>query len=128
MAATAPAEPDCAFSHLFAIGEHEIASLPDTSTLATRYRCAARVRLEDVVDTEPGRTHDSGSQNPGTKEWGLLPRPGVAQVYEYPHCADGRVIADVVRMDIMVTQLAMAVPRRSAAESTTRRTGSSPEW
>ena len=33
-----------------------------------------------------------------------------------------------VRMDIMVTQLAMAVPRRSAAESTTRRTSSSPEW
>jgi pimeloyl-ACP methyl ester carboxylesterase len=99
VAATAPAEPDCAFSHLFAIGEHEIASLPDTSTLATKYQCAARVRLEDVVDTEPGRTHDSGSQNPGTKEWGLLPRPGVAQVYEYPNCADGRVIADVVRMD-----------------------------
>ncbi len=99
VAATAPAEPDCAFSHLFAIGEHEIASLPDTSSLATKYQCAARVRHEDVVDTEAGRTHDSGSQNPGTKEWGLLPRPGVAQVYEYPNCADGRVIADVVRMD-----------------------------
>lgn len=98
-AATAPAEPDCAFSHIFAIGEHEIAALPDTSTLATRYQCAARVRLDDVVDTEPGRTHDSGSQNPGTKEWGLLPRPGVAQVHEYPNCADGRVIADVVRID-----------------------------
>lgn len=96
----APAsDPACDFSHIFAIGEHEITQLPDSSTLATKYQCDARVRREDVIDTEAGRTHDSGSQNPGTREWGLLPRPGTAQVYEYPNCANGRVIADVVRMD-----------------------------
>ncbi|MDP1932946.1 MAG: alpha/beta hydrolase [Gammaproteobacteria bacterium] len=98
--ATAPAaDPTCDFSHIYAIGEYEIAELPDSSTLAERYQCDARVRLEDVIDTEAGRTHDSGSQNPGTREWGLLPRPGTAQVYEYPNCANGRVIADVVRID-----------------------------
>jgi len=31
--------------------------------------------------------------------WGLLPRPGVAQVYLYPKARGGRVIADVVRLD-----------------------------
>lgn len=97
-AAPAP-EPACNFSHIYAIGEYEIVSLPDTSALATRYNCSARVRRDDVVDTDAGKTYDSRSQNPGTREWGLLPRPGTAEVYEYPDCDDGRVIADVVRLD-----------------------------
>lgn len=105
-AATPPAapaaptpEPACNFSHIYAIGEYEIVSLPDTSALATRYNCSARVRRDDVVDTEAGKTYDSRSQNPGTREWGMLPRPGTAEVYEYSGCDDGRVIADVVRLD-----------------------------
>ena len=93
------ADPDCDFSHIFAIGEHEITGLPTTSTLATRYGCDARVRREDVVDTVAGYTHDSGHQNPGSRAWGLLPRPGTAQVFEYPNCDGGRVVADVVRID-----------------------------
>lgn len=51
------------------------------------------------MDTEAGKTYDSRSQNPGSREWGLLPRSGTAEVYEYPGCDDGRVIADVVRLD-----------------------------
>lgn len=98
-AAVAPAEPACDFSHIFAIGEYEITELPQTSALAEKFACDARVRRDDIVDTEPGKTHDGRSQNPGTREWGLLPRPGAAQVYEYPNCAGGRVVADVVRMD-----------------------------
>ncbi|MDO9521323.1 MAG: alpha/beta hydrolase [Pseudohongiella sp.] len=97
--ATPPSEPACDFSHIYAIGEYEIVSLPDTSALADKYNCSARVRRDDVVDTEPGKTYDSRSQNPGTREWGLLPRPGTAEVYEYPGCDDGRAIADVVRID-----------------------------
>ena len=93
------AEPACAFSHIYAIGEYEIVSLPDSSSLAQRHNCSARVRREDVVDTVAGKTYDSRSQNPGTREWGLLPRPGTAEVYEYPGCDEGRVIADVVRLD-----------------------------
>ena len=33
-----------------------------------------------------------------TKEWGLKPGPGTAQVWVYPGARDGRVIADVVRL------------------------------
>lgn len=95
----APAQPDCDFSHIFAIGEHEIVDLPATSSWAAKYNCDARVRRADVVDTEAGYTHDSGHQNPATKAWGRLPGPGTAQIFEYPDCADGRVVADVVRID-----------------------------
>jgi pimeloyl-ACP methyl ester carboxylesterase len=98
-AAAPPAEPTCDFSHIFAIGEHEIGSLPATSALATKYGCGARVRRSDVVDTKPGLVHDGGRQNPGTKQWGLLPRPGRAEVFVYPNCSSGRVIADAVRID-----------------------------
>lgn len=97
--AAAPGEPTCDFAHIFAIGEHEIASLPTTSSWAQKYACGARVRRDDVVDTAPGLVHDGGRQNPGSKSWGLLPRPGTAQVFAYPSCRDGRVVADVVRID-----------------------------
>lgn len=98
---TAPtaAEPTCDFAHIFAIGEHEIALLPTTSTWAQKYNCGARVRQADIVDSNPGYVHDGGRQNPGTKSWGLLPRPGTAQVFVYPNCGQGRVVADVMRMD-----------------------------
>jgi pimeloyl-ACP methyl ester carboxylesterase len=98
-AATQPAEPTCDFSHIFAIGEHEIASLPSASAWGQKYSCGARVRRDDVADTTPGYVHDGGRQNPGSKQWGLLPRPGRAEVFSYPGCRDGRVVADVVRID-----------------------------
>lgn len=96
---TPPADPGCDFSHIYETGEHEIVALPATSSRAERYGCEARVRLDDVVDTEPGYVNDGGHQNPGTKEWGLLPRPGTAQVFVYPNCEGDRMVADVVRMD-----------------------------
>jgi hypothetical protein len=40
------AEPTCSFSHIYAIDEYEIVSLPDNSALATRDNCSARVRLD----------------------------------------------------------------------------------
>jgi hypothetical protein len=54
---------------------------------------------DDVVDTEPGYVHDGGNQNPGSRAWGLLPRPGTARVFEYPGCDEGRIVADVIRID-----------------------------
>jgi hypothetical protein len=83
-----PGEPTCDFSHIFAIGEHEILSLPQTSAWAQKYGCGARVRGTDVVDDKPGYVHDGGRQNPGSKSWGLLPRPGKAEVFNYPGCRD----------------------------------------
>ena len=41
---------------------------------------------------------DSTRQNPPNPAWGLLPAGGKAEVYVYPDCEKGRVVADVVRM------------------------------
>ena len=93
----AGAAPACDFSHVFEVGEHEIESLPATSPLAERFGCAARVRRPDIVDDKPGHVWDYARA--GYKVWGMKARPGKAQVYEFPNCRDGRVVADVVRID-----------------------------
>ena len=43
--------------------------------------------------------YDGTRQNPPNPAWGLQPAPGKAEVYSYPDCKDGRVVADVVRLD-----------------------------
>lgn len=91
--------PDTDLSFIFATGEHEMLGLPETSPLAERLGAGPRVRLPDVVDTEPGRIHDTMREGKSNKHWGLLPRPGTAQVWTYPGAAGGRVVADVVRLD-----------------------------
>lgn len=94
------AMPEGDFSFIYTVGEHEIASLPETSPWAEKYAAKPRVRLDDVVDTEAGRTHDSSvPEDKMTKQWGREARPGTAEVYVYPDAKDGRVIADVVRLD-----------------------------
>ena len=94
-----PGLPDADFSFIYATGEHEIASLPESSPWAERYVAGARERMPDVVDDEPGKVYDRLREGNSTAAWGLLPRPGTAQVYVYPDARDGRVIADVVRLD-----------------------------
>jgi pimeloyl-ACP methyl ester carboxylesterase len=96
-----PPPPDltCDMSFIFAVGEHEIASLPSTSPWAEKYGAGARQRLADIVDNEPGKIHDTTRESYSTKAWGLKPRPGMAQIYIYPHAKGDRVIADIVRMD-----------------------------
>ncbi len=91
--------PDIDMSFIYTTGEHEIAALPETSPWAEKYGAGARVRLPDVVDDEPGQIYDTTSEGQSTPAWGLFPRPGTAQVYVFPDAQDGRVIADVVRMD-----------------------------
>jgi pimeloyl-ACP methyl ester carboxylesterase len=98
-ALTIPSPPTCDFSHIFETGEHEISSLPKTSERATRYACSAETKRREVVDTRAGYVHDGSRQNPGSKGWGLLPRPGKAEILAYKGCKDGRVVADVVRLD-----------------------------
>jgi len=93
------APPTCDFSHIFTVGEHEIASLPETSPWAEKYGAGPRVRRPDVVDTIGGQIHDTTRESYSTKGWGLKPGPGKAQVWVYPGAKDGRVIADVVRLD-----------------------------
>jgi hypothetical protein len=91
--------PDADLSFIFATGEHEIAELPAESAWAERYEAGPRVRQPDVVDTEAGQVWDKIRAGHSTPQWGLLPRPGTAQVYTYPGARDGRLIADVVRLD-----------------------------
>jgi pimeloyl-ACP methyl ester carboxylesterase len=94
-----PPDTSCDFSHIYTTGEHEIASLPAASTRADMYSCGAQQKQVEIVDTKGGYIYDRGRQNPGTKQWGLLPRPGKADVFAYPNCKDGRVVADVIRID-----------------------------
>lgn len=94
-----PPLPAADLSFIFAVGEHEIDALPETSPWAERYGAGPRIRLPDVVDTEPGQVHDKLREGHSSPSWGLLPRPGVAQFYAYPDADQDRVIADVVRLD-----------------------------
>ncbi len=98
-AAGPPPFPTADLSFIFATGEHEIASLPETSPWAERYGAGPRVRLPDVVDEAPGKIHDGRWDDNATLSWGRKPRPGTAEVYVFPGARDGRVIADVVRLD-----------------------------
>jgi hypothetical protein len=91
--------PKADLSFIFATGEHEIAGLPETSPWAEKYGAAPRVRLPDVVDQEPGQVYDTSREGNSSPSWGLLPRPGTAEVFEYPGATGGWVIADVVRLD-----------------------------
>jgi pimeloyl-ACP methyl ester carboxylesterase len=94
-----PPLPSTELSFIFATGEHEIKELPGASPWAERYDAGARLRLADVVDTEPGKTYDKLREGRSSPSWGLLPRPGTAEVYVYPDANGGRVVADVLRRD-----------------------------
>jgi hypothetical protein len=89
--------PDCDMSFIFATGELEMVALPETSPWADKYGAAARVRLPDVIDTDKGQV--TGAAEGRGPAWGREARPGTAQVYVYPNARDGRLIADVVRLD-----------------------------
>ena len=84
-------------SSIYSTGELEIAKLPETSPWAEKYEAGPRVRMPDVVDTEKGQV--TGASPDRGPSWGREARPGTAEVYVYPNARDGRVIADVVRLD-----------------------------
>ncbi|HST19500.1 MAG TPA: alpha/beta hydrolase [Blastocatellia bacterium] len=93
--------PTGEFSFIYETGQREMdeKGLPDTSTWAAKYNCGQRRKPEEIADSKAGYVYDSTRQNPPNPSWGLLPAPGKAQVYVYPDCKDGRVIADVARID-----------------------------
>ena len=69
----------------------------DTSDWAKKYACGPRVRKPDVVDAKAGYvTASDQSRGPS---WGTTARPGAAHVFAFENCKDGRVVADVVRME-----------------------------
>jgi hypothetical protein len=91
--------PAADFSFIFTTGEREMddKGLPESSAWATRLACGARQKGEHIADGKAGYIYDRSRQNPPNPAWGLLPRPGDADVYVYPNCRDGRIVSDVVR-------------------------------
>jgi hypothetical protein len=87
----------CDYSFIFSNGENE--STPaETSPLADKFACSKRVELPEVIDPKPGYVWDSTRQDPGSDGWGHYPKSGRAKVYQFPNCKDGRVVADVVKL------------------------------
>src|ERR1700687_4897815 len=100
-AAAALREPPVAdFSFIYETGQRELddKGVPETSEWAKKYSCGPRLKGEEAADTKAGDVYDSTRLNQLRPGWGLLPAPGKAQVYLYPDCKDGRVVADVVRL------------------------------
>ena len=87
----------CDYSFIFSTGEYEVVPAA-TSPLAEKFACGARVQMDDVLDPKAGYVWDATRQDPGTDGWGHYPKSGRAQVFVFPKCHDGRVIADVIRM------------------------------
>jgi hypothetical protein len=96
-AASGPPGGACDYSFIFTNGEYE--SIPaEASPLADKFGCGKRVEGPKVIDPKKGYVWDPTRQDPGTDGWGQYPRSGRAKVYQYPNCKDGRVVADVVRL------------------------------
>jgi pimeloyl-ACP methyl ester carboxylesterase len=100
-AAALSALPAGDFSFIYETGQREMdeKGLPETSAWGTKFSCGPRGKPEAIVDAKAGYIYDRSRQNPPNPAWGLLPRPGTAQVQVYPGCKDGRVVADVVRLE-----------------------------
>jgi len=94
-----PPPIDTDVSFIFSTGRHEIVELPEVSPWAERLGAGQRVRQADVVDDRAGEVHDTRWNGNSSKGWGFEPRPGTAEVWIYPGARDGRVVADVVRLD-----------------------------
>ncbi len=95
----AAANPVCDINYIFETGDKEIEALPTASPWAEKYACAPRVREQDVVDSRPGWVDAGASQGEPNPAWGLARRPGTAQVFVYPKCKGGKLVADVLRLD-----------------------------
>ncbi len=87
---------DCDFSFIYSQGQLE-GSVSDISTWAQKYGCGDRVREPDVVDTSAG--YVTATDQTRGAGWGRFARPGTAKVWEYPKCKNGRIVADVVKLD-----------------------------
>jgi len=93
--------PTVDFSVIYETGQREVdeKGVPETSDWAKKYGCGARGAAQEIVDTRAGYVYDSSRLNQLRPGWGLLPAAGKAQVFAFPNCKDGRVVADVVRLD-----------------------------
>jgi hypothetical protein len=93
--------PSTDFSFIYETGRREMdeKGLPESSAWAAKLDCGPRGTAKEIVDTKAGYIYDRSRQVPPNPAWGLLPRPGTAQIYSYSNCKDGRVVSDVVRLE-----------------------------
>jgi pimeloyl-ACP methyl ester carboxylesterase len=95
--------PEKPFSFIYEAGEHEWtpAGVPKESKWAQKLGCGPQaVQPREIVDVKAGYVYDSSRQGDrANKIWGFQPRPGTAKIWNYPRCKDGRVVADISRMD-----------------------------
>ena len=93
--------PAVDFSFIYETGQREVddKGVPETSQWASKYSCSPRGAPQEIIDTRAGYVYDTTRLNQLRPGWGLLPAPGKAQMFVFPGCKDGRVVADVVRLD-----------------------------
>ncbi len=93
--------PAADFSFIYETGQREMdeKGLPETSEWAKKYDCGARSKPKEIVDTKAGYVYDTSRLNLLRPGWGLMAAPGKAEVSVYPDCKNGKVVADVVRLD-----------------------------
>jgi pimeloyl-ACP methyl ester carboxylesterase len=93
--------PSQDFSFIYETGRREMddKGLPESSSWAAKLGCGPRGSAREVVDTKAGYIYDRSRQVPPNPPWGLLPRPGTAQIFTYGSCKDGRIVADVARLE-----------------------------
>jgi len=101
LVADASVLPGGVFSHIYSSGEHELPAtgLPNSSRWAEKLKCGARVRRPDVVDKKAGYIYDTREQQNPNAVWGFKARPGKAEMFVYQDCKDGRLVADIIRLD-----------------------------
>jgi hypothetical protein len=93
--------PPTDFSFIYETGRREMdeKGLPESSAWAEKLSCGPRGKAQEIVDTKAGYIYDRTRQDPPNPSWGLLPRPGTARIYAYPNCKEGRVVADIERLE-----------------------------
>lgn len=95
----------CEMSYVFTTGDLDSsgrAGVPTTSPVADRYKCATRIRTAIIEDSVGGKVSDTRTAEAGRPDrpgWGGLPGPGTSDVYQFPDCEGGRVVADVIRLN-----------------------------
>jgi hypothetical protein len=100
-----PENAACDFSHIFTTGDQDSAGrtgIPSISPVAEKFGCGERVRQAVIDDRKAGKVWDSRTAEtgrPARAGWGGQPGPGQADVYVFPDCKDGWVVADVVRLN-----------------------------
>ena len=86
---------------IYTSGQHELPAtgLPGNSRWAEKLKCGSRIKRPDISDVKAGYVYSSRQQANPNPVWGSKPRPGTAEVFVYPKCENGLVVADIIRID-----------------------------